>query len=106
LLAGRNGLHRRESLNQGVSVADHRQNSAQTSAQTYFRKAEQSDELIKKTRRKEQAASAAKTANLRQLRLAKEAADKEEAEKLEAGRPAVRKREPRSKPAPMLRLRY
>lgn len=87
-------------------MADPRQNSAQTSAQTYFRKTEQSDELIKKTLKKERAASAAKTANLRQLRLAKEAADKEEAEKLEAGRPAARKREPRSKPAAMLRLRY
>ena len=87
-------------------MADPRQNSAQTSAQTYFRKTEQSDELIKKTLKKERAASAAKTANLRQLRLAKEAADKEEAEKLQAGRPAPRKREARAKPAAMLRLRY
>ena len=87
-------------------MANPRQNSAQNSAQTYFRKADKSDDLIKKARKKERAASTAKTANLRQLRLAKEAADKEEAEKLQAVRPAARKREPRARPAPMLRLSY
>ncbi len=85
-------------------MADPNKNSAQNSAQTYFRKTERNDSLIKRERKKERAASTAKTANLRQLRLAKEAADKEEAEKLQAAGPAPRKREPRTKP--MLRLTY
>ena len=87
-------------------MANPRQNSPQNSAQAYFRKADQTDNLIKKERKKERAASSAKTANLRQLRLAKEAADKEEAEKLQAAHPAARKREPRARRAPMLRLSY
>jgi hypothetical protein len=51
-------------------------------AQKYFRKTEQSETLAKQSRKKERNADAAKTAKLRGLRLAKEAADKEEADKL------------------------
>jgi len=87
-------------------VANPTQNSAQNSAQNYFRKTEQGDDLLKRERKKERAASTAKTANLRELRLAKEAADKAELEKQQAGRPASRKRQPRAKPTPMLRLTY
>jgi hypothetical protein len=43
--------------------------------------AEQRDALVRKQIEKERAASAAKTAKLRALRLAKEAADKEEEQK-------------------------
>ena len=50
------------------------------SAQTHFRKAEQSETSLKQTRRKERAADAAKTEKLRALRLAKEAQDKLAAE--------------------------
>jgi hypothetical protein len=50
------------------------------SAQSHFRKAEQSETSLKQARRKERAADAAKTEKLRALRLAKEAADKLAAE--------------------------
>ncbi len=53
-------------------------NSAQKNAQHYFSKAEpQSDTLAKKLQKKERAAVAANTARLRELRLAKEAAEKQ-----------------------------
>jgi len=52
--------------------------TAQKNAQHYFRKAElQSDALAKKQQKKERVAGAANTARLRELRLAKEAADKQ-----------------------------
>jgi hypothetical protein len=46
------------------------------SAQTYFRKGEQTETNLKQVRRKERAADAVKTEKLRALRLAKEAQDK------------------------------
>ena len=53
-------------------------NSAQKNAQHYFSKGEpQSDNLAKKLQKKERAAVAANTARLRELRLAKEAAEKQ-----------------------------
>jgi len=58
------------------------QNSHEKNAQKYFAKTEQSETPAKQTRKKERTANAAKTAKLRGLRLAKEAADKEEAGKL------------------------
>ena len=61
-----------------------KQNAAQKSAQTYFNKTGQDDTSLNKQARKERAATDAKTAKLRALRLAKEAADKEEAERLAA----------------------
>jgi len=57
-------------------------NPAQKGAQKYFTKAAQDDTLAKELRKKERSAMAAKTAKLRALRLAKEAADKEEADRL------------------------
>jgi len=56
-------------------------NAAQKSAQHYFKKADlQPDALAKQVRKKERAASAANTARLRELRLAKEAAEKQAGE--------------------------
>lgn len=68
-------------------------------AQTYFRGAEKDEATAKQIRKKERAAEAAKTANLRRLRLEKEAADKEVADRLAAesgGQPA---KSGRKKPA-------
>jgi hypothetical protein len=90
----------------------HPQNSAEKNAQKYFRKAEQSDTLAKETRKKEKASTAAKTAKLRGLRLAKESADKEEADKAAAakgeGKPGTASKRKRAapKPAPMVRMTY
>ena len=89
-------------------------NTLEKNAQKYFRKAEQSDMLAKKIHKTERAANASKTAKLRGLRLAKELADKKEAEKLAAEQPAnaapqhqVRgKRTTTVRPARMLRLVY
>jgi hypothetical protein len=50
------------------------------SAQSHFRKADQTETSLKQVRRKERAADAAKTERLRALRLAKEAQDKTAAE--------------------------
>lgn len=52
--------------------------TAQKNAQHYFSKAEpQADTLAKKLQKKERVAGAANTARLRELRLAKEAAEKQ-----------------------------
>lgn len=53
-------------------------------AQTYFRRAEHDEATAKQIRKKERAAEATKIANLRRLRLEKEAADREAANKLAA----------------------
>ena len=54
-------------------------NAAQKSAQSFFRKSElQSETLTKQARKKERVALAANTAKLRELRLAKEAAEKQD----------------------------
>ena len=58
--------------------------SPRKKAQTYFTQSEQRDRLMRQEIEKERSASAAKTAKLRALRLAKEAADKEAAAKLAA----------------------
>ena len=63
-------------------------------AQKYFRKTEQSEALSKQTRKKERTADAAKTARLRGLRLAKEAVDKEEADKLAAKKSEAQSKRP------------
>jgi len=67
-----------------MPLASTRQNTAATNAQKYFRKAEQSDESVAQVRRTERQATAAKTAKLRGLRLAKEEADRAATEKQEA----------------------
>jgi hypothetical protein len=83
---------------------------SEASAQKYFKKAEQSETLGKQARKKEKAVSAAKTANLRELRLAKEAADKLAAETAEALSPTKAKKRaaPRPKQAkrPSVRMVY
>jgi hypothetical protein len=58
-----------------------KQSTAQKGAQKYFKKVTQDDTLAKQARKKERAVGAAKTAKLRALRLAKEASDKEVADK-------------------------
>ena len=63
-------------------------NAAQESAQHFFRIVDlRPDALAKQMRKKERAASAANTARLRELRLAKEAAEKQAAENGAALRP-------------------
>lgn len=60
-------------------------------AQNYFRRNETDEATAKQIRKKERAAQAEKTANLRRLRLEKEAADKEVSDRFaaeNAGQPA------------------
>ncbi len=57
------------------------QSAAEKNAEKYFRKAERSETSAKQELKKEHAANAAKTANLRELRLAKEAAEKLDSER-------------------------
>jgi hypothetical protein len=61
--------------------------NAGKNAQTYFRKEQSQEVPLKRSLRAERVQEAAKTAKLRALRLAKEQADKEEAEKLAAAKP-------------------
>jgi nucleoid-associated protein YgaU len=55
-------------------------------AQSHFTHTERRDELVRQEIEKERAATDAKTAKLRAMRLAKEASDRAEAEKLAAER--------------------
>jgi hypothetical protein len=74
------------------------------SAQSHFRKAEQSETSLKQARKKERAADAAKTERLRALRLAKEAQDKLAAEteaQTNAGVKPVARRPQQSKRGPV-----
>jgi hypothetical protein len=85
-----------------------KQSTAEKGAQKYFKKEIQDETLAKQTRKKERAADAAKTAKLRALRLAKEAADKEATEMQTAktgGVPAKRKRAAAVK-STMVRMSY
>jgi hypothetical protein len=61
--------------------------AARKAAQTHFTQSEQRDKVIKQEIEKERAASAAKTARLKALRLAKEATEREEAENRKAAAP-------------------
>lgn len=75
------------------------ENSPAKKAQTYFHGAVHDDTAAKQIRKKERAAEAAKMANLRRLRLEKEAADKEAADRLAAangGQPAKPARRPKT----------
>ena len=65
--------------------------AARGKAQKYFTQSEQRDTLIKQEIEKERAAVDAKTAKLRALRLAKEAADREAEEKIAAEKAAAPK---------------
>ena len=79
-------------------------------AQTYFRGRETDEAVAKQIRKKERAAEAAKTANLRRLRLEKEAADKEVSDRLAAengGQPAKSgRRKPVARKRAAIRMIY
>ena len=80
---------------------------AEKNAEKYFRNAGKQELPLKKSARAERAQDAAKTAKLRALRLAKEQADKTEAEKIAAENPTQKpKNRKRAKPAKMLRMIY
>ena len=64
--------------------------AARGRAQKYFTQSEQRDSAVKQEIEKERAATDAKTARLRALQLAKEAVDREAAEKLEAEHPVAK----------------
>lgn len=89
-----------------------RQNNAANNAQKFFRKAEQADATVNQMRRTERQATAAKTAKLRGLRLAKDEADKaaqeaaQSAGKTEGEPQKSRKRTAKAKPAHMIRMTY
>ncbi len=63
--------------------------AARRKASSHFTQAEQRDRLVRQEIEKERAASAAKTARLRALRLAKEAAEKEAQQTLAAEKAAA-----------------
>jgi len=65
-----------------MTMSSDPRDAARGKAQKYFTQSEQRDTLVKQEIEKERAATDAKTARLRALRLAKEAADREAAEKL------------------------
>jgi hypothetical protein len=71
--------------------------AARRAAQTHFTQSEQRDKAIKQEIEKERAASAAKTARLRALRLAKEASERKEAERTKAAAPKAAQPTPRRK---------
>ncbi len=86
------------------------QNGAQNNAQKYFKRTALADTATKESKklRKE---GAAKIDRLRGLRLAKEAADKEEADRLAIAKtgtvaPAKRKRAAAAKPVKFVRMTY
>ena len=89
-----------------MSDSTKRQDALNAKTQSYFNKgakAEQGEMLWKQLRKKEQSASKANTAKLRELRLAKEEADRQEAAKLPA-KPAKAKKaaaKPKKKPIVM-----
>ena len=86
-----------------MANSEERRDQARRKAQNHFAASEQRDALVRKEIEKERAVSAAKTAKLRALRLAKEASDKDAASRLAADTTAAKKtklRAPRSKRAP------
>jgi hypothetical protein len=78
------------------SPTEERRDQARKKAQNHFAASEQRDALVRKEIEKERATSAAKTAKLRALRLAKEASDKETAQMLLAQTPEVKARKGRT----------
>ena len=73
-----------------------RRDQARRQAQNHFAASEQRDAQVRKEIEKERATSAAKTAKLRALRLAKEASEKEAAERLGAQKPEAKIRKTRA----------
>jgi hypothetical protein len=74
-----------------MANTDERRDQARRKAQNHFAASEQRDASVRKEIEKERAVSAAKTAKLRALRLAKEASDKEAAGRLAAETAAAKK---------------
>ena len=77
-----------------MAISSDPRDAARGKAQKYFTQSEQRDTLVKQEIEKERAATDAKTARLRALRLAKEAADREVAEKLAAENERLRPKAP------------
>jgi hypothetical protein len=83
-----------------------KQNSAQKRAQTYFTQSGREGVLATESRSKKHQAEAEKIRKLRALRLAKEEADKSEADRLagETPAPAPRRKSSASKSVKVLRI--
>ncbi|MGB8366453.1 MAG: hypothetical protein ACLQUZ_14345 [Rhizomicrobium sp.] len=82
-------------------MSSEKSNSARRRAQNLFTASEQRDSLVRQEIEKERTASEAKTAKLKALRLAKEAADKEAAALVKpiAKAPARKKRPTATRPS-------
>jgi len=92
-------------------MADQNKQVARKGAQKYFTQSGYDEKSAREARKKERTMGVAKIAKLRALRLAKEAMDKEEGDKLAAERTAAIisapcKASSRSKPAKLVRMRY
>ena len=81
-----------------MANSEERRDQARRKAQNHFAASEQRDALVRKEIEKERAVSAAKTAKLRALRLAKEASDKEAADRLETEKVEAKPRKSRTAP--------
>ena len=81
-----------------MANSEERRDQARRKAQNHFAASEQRDALVRKEIEKERAVSAAKTAKLRALRLAKEASDKEAADRLATAEAEVKPRKSRTSP--------
>jgi hypothetical protein len=82
-------------------MSSEKSNSARRRAQNLFTASEQRDSLVRQEIEKERSASEAKTAKLKALRLAKEAADLEAAALVKpAAKAPARKKQPVAKRAP------
>lgn len=81
-----------------MANSEERRDQARRKAQNHFAASEQRDALVRKEIEKERAVSAAKTAKLRALRLAKEASDKEASDRLAAEEVEAKPRKSRTAP--------
>jgi hypothetical protein len=81
-----------------MANSEERRDQARRKAQNHFAASEQRDALVRKEIEKERAVSAAKTAKLRALRLAKEASEKEAADRLAAQEAEAKPRKVRTSP--------
>ena len=81
-----------------MANSEERRDQARRKAQNHFAASEQRDALVRKEIEKERAVSAAKTAKLKALRLAKEASDKEVADRLATEAAEAKPRKTRTAP--------
>jgi hypothetical protein len=83
-----------------MSDPSERRDAARRTAQSHFTHTERRDELVRAEIAKERAAIDAKTAKLKALRLAKEASEKAEAERVaqERVKSGIAEKKPRKKP--------